>query len=109
MKRRELTTEEIKEGIEHRDALLHIRQILSTPSGQFFFKYLFRQLGVLDLPELGLEGPILYDTLGYLRSGRSIFKLASEANPTLAAGLLSEIEKERYEQVYAENGREERI
>jgi hypothetical protein len=95
-----LSQEDIKERLEHRDALLNIRSVLSTKEGRGFFKYLFNQFQVTQLPAIGLEGNELMECLGFLRAGNSIFKLASEANPVAAATLLAEIEKERYAQIY---------
>ncbi len=88
--------EEISERTEHRDALLNVRQILSTVSGRAYFKYLFKNLEVGQLPELGLDGLLLHDKLGFLRAGRSIFELAAEAEPMIAAQILAQNEKERY-------------
>lgn len=88
--------EETREAIEHRDVLLDIRVILTTPSGKNFIKYLFKNLGAVELPELGLSGDILMDKLGFLRSGNAIFKLVSEANANEAGQILATIEKERY-------------
>lgn len=104
---RELTPEEImeeelrKEAIEHRDMLLELREILATKSGRNFFKYLFKTLNVIELPAKGLENGDLMETIGYLRAGRAIFKLASEANADVAASLLADVEKERYAQLVA--------
>lgn len=97
-----LSQEEISERIEHRDALLHIRAILATDSGRQFFKYLFKQFEVTELPELGLEGNLHYEKLGFLRAGNSIFKLVAEADAHAAANLLAQNEKDRYVKLYAE-------
>jgi len=95
--------EEIKERIEHRDALIAIRDILTDSSGRFFMKYLFKHLEVGRLPELGLEGNILYDKLGFLRAGNAIFSLVCEANPQVASELLAENEKERHANLYGQS------
>jgi len=92
-----------REALEHRDMLMDVRGVLQTSHGQSLFRYLFRHFEVAGLPELGLEGAILHDRLGFLRAGQSIFKLASEANPVLAGQLLAEVEKENYEKLYREN------
>lgn len=96
------TQEEISEAIEHRDVLLDVRAILATPSGKNFFKYLFKSLDVVELPEIGLEGNLLMERLGFLRAGNSIFKLVAEANAEMAATLLAQTEKDRYAKIYAD-------
>jgi len=99
---RELTQEEIQERLEHRDVLLAIREILTTQSGQIFFKYLFKYFEIGVLPPVGMEGNILSDNLGFLRAGVAIFDLASEANPHLSATFLADIKKEKYERLRRE-------
>jgi hypothetical protein len=88
---------EIKENIEHRDVLLAIGAIIKTPEGIKLFSYLFKNLDVLELPLQGLEGNVLYEYLGFLRAGNSIYKLACEADFNIAASILSKLERERYE------------
>ncbi len=94
--------EDYAEAIEHRDALLDIRAILASASGLRFLKYLFKTLDVTELPEIGLEGNLLHDRLGFLRAGNSIFKLVAEANAEIAGDLLAKNEKERYAKIYAD-------
>jgi hypothetical protein len=96
---KKLTQEEIEEALEHRDVLLALREILATQSGQMFFKYLFKHFEIGLLPEVGVEGTLLHDHIGFLRAGVSIFELASEANPQLSAGILADIKKEKYERL----------
>lgn len=98
-----MTEEEIKEAIEHRDAILDIRAILATSSGRNFIKYLFKHLEVNELPQLGLDGPLLMDKLGFLRAGNAIFKLIAEANAQVAAELLAINEKERHAEIYSDS------
>jgi hypothetical protein len=98
----DISQEEIKERIEHRDAILNIRAVLATRPGKEFFKYLFKALAVGELPELGIEGTYLAERIGFLRAGNSIFKLTAEANFELAGLLLAEIEKDRYDELYKE-------
>lgn len=97
-----MTEQEIKEAIEHRDVLIAIKEIMAHPQGRVLFKYLFKHLEVAELPPMGLEGPLLMDKLGSLRVGNSIFKLACEAHPEVAAQLLAQNEKERYEELLAQ-------
>jgi hypothetical protein len=99
-----MTEEERKEAIEHRDMLLDLRAVLATVSGKRMFGYLFKHLGVCELPELGLTGDLLMDKLGYLRAGNAIFKLVSEADADISGEILAKVEKDKYAQIY--NGRD---
>ena len=103
MNKPELSAEEVRERIEHRDALLDIRAVLATTSGRNFFKYLFKNLEVGDLPPIGLDGALLNEKLGFLRAGSSIFKLVAEADAQQAANILALNEKERYARLYADS------
>jgi hypothetical protein len=94
-----LSDEDIKERIEHRDILLDLRSLMTTNSGRNLLRYLFKHFQVGNLPEMGLEGTLLADRLGFLRAGISIFDLASEANPEIAGTILAEIKKENYERL----------
>lgn len=93
--------QEQKEALEHRDVLLALRAIIQTEHGRKLFKYLFKTLQVNELPAKGLDGDILHDTLGYLRSGREIFKIVAEADADVAAKLMAEIEKDNYAELLA--------
>jgi hypothetical protein len=103
---RELSPEEIKEAVEHREVLNDICAVLATKSGRNFIKYLFKHLGASELPELGLTGDILMDKLGFLRAGNSIFKLVAEANHEAAGLILAENERWKNEQIYADEREE---
>lgn len=92
---------ERREALEHRDVLLSFKIILATEHGRRIVKYLFKSLQVNELPAKGLDGMELHDTLGYLRSGREVFKLVAEADADVAAKLLAEIEKENYAELLA--------
>lgn len=91
-----LTQEEVSDAIEHRDTLLAIRAIINTDHGRRFFKYLIKYYSPIELPPMGLDGPILHEGLGQLRAYNELFKLMSEADPTSAAQLLAENIKEEY-------------
>lgn len=95
----DLSSEDIREAIEHRDILLDIRALLSSSSGKNFFKYLFKHFQVGELPEMGLDGTMLADTLGFLRAGNSVFKLVAEADAEMAGRFLAENEKEKYDRL----------
>lgn len=103
MSNENLTPEEIQERIEHRDALLAIREISATKRGKDLLRYLIKNFDVGQFPDLGLDGALLHDRLGFLRAGNSIFKLISEANAVVAGELLAQVEKERSEKLYAES------
>lgn len=89
-----------KESIEHQDALLSIAAIIKTDEGRKLFKYLFKSLDVMELPEKGIEGFELHDYLGFLRAGNSIYKLACQAASESASDILAKIERERYDDKY---------
>lgn len=97
MNQPDTSVEDQRAAIEHRDVLLDIRAMLSTNSGRKFFKYIFKELGVGDLPEVGLDKDTLLENLGLFRAGNSIFALVSQADHAIAAQLLAEKEKEKYE------------
>ena len=75
---------ELKERIKHQNTLVDIRNILATESGKRFIKYLFESFEVGELPVQGAEGSFLFDHLGFLRAGNSIFKIVAQANPEVA-------------------------
>jgi hypothetical protein len=97
-----LSPEEYRAACEHRDALIDIRWLQATAHGRRLFKYLLKSLDAAQVPEMHLEGQRLFERIGFLRAGNSIFKLTAEANPKLAGELIAEIEKERYDELYGE-------
>jgi hypothetical protein len=97
------TQEEVSEAIEHRDALLDVRAILSTATGRRFFKYLLKNYSPIELPPMGLEGAILHEGLGQLRAFNELFNLISEAAPEIAAAILAETVKEKNEKLSKQN------
>lgn len=88
---------DVKERLEHRDALLAIAAFMATQEGKNFFKYLFKNLEVTTLPDMQLEGNVLHEKLGFLRAGNSIYQLACQAASDEAAKLCAQIEREKYE------------
>lgn len=84
------------EQLEYEQALKDIRAIASTTSGINFLKYLFKTLGVAELPEQGLPDKLMYENLGHLRAGKAVFELVSVANPDIAAAIIARLEKERH-------------
>jgi hypothetical protein len=97
-----MTQEEISERLEHQDAILALRAIMNTEHGRNFILYLFRNFEVAELPEQFLDGPVLFEKLGFLRSGKAIFDLACEADPTTAGALLAKVKKDRYDKLIAD-------
>ncbi len=91
--------EKRQENLEHRDVLLAIGSIIKTATGKKLFSYLFKSLDVAQLPDPNLEGNMLYENLGVLRAGSSIYKLACEADSEVAASILSKLERERYDKL----------
>jgi len=100
--RREISEEEKIEYLDRRKALMSIRTILDTEAGRVFFRFLFKEFEVGDLPPVGLDGSLLMDKIGSLRAGQVFFELAAEANPKVASAILAELKKEKYEKLYAE-------
>lgn len=98
-----MTPQEQKEAIEHKDVLEAIRDVLSRPSGRAFFKYLFKEFSVAEIPDVGLEGFILHGMLGHYRAGNAIYKIACEANAEIAGQLLAEKEKDAIDELYKES------
>lgn len=92
-----LTQQDVTDAIEHQNALLDLRAIFSTPAGKRFFRYLFKNFEVATLPPQGIDGPLLFEKMGFLRAGNSIFELASEADFQIAANLLAQNKKDEYE------------
>ncbi len=88
---------EIRERLEHQDALLAIGAIIDTKHGRALFRYLFKNLEVGTLPERFLEGNILHEKLGFLRAGNSIYQLACQAASDTTAQITASIEREKYE------------
>jgi hypothetical protein len=95
---RELSPDEVKAALEHREVLQDLKSVLASAAGRRLFKYLFKHLEVAELPMMGLEGLLLMDKMGFLRAGNAIFKLAAEADAQAAASILAEKEKELYAQ-----------
>ena len=91
---------EHQEMIEHRDVLLAISAVMQTKEGKELFAYLFKNFEVGTMPPQHLDGKELFECLGFLRAGNSLFKLVSEANSEGAASLLAKLERKRYEQTY---------
>jgi hypothetical protein len=102
----DINNEELKERVEHRDALLAIQTIMTSEAGRHFIKYLFKNLDVGELPEFGLSGELLMDRLGFLRAGNSVFKLIAEANSEITGQIIGLIEKEKYAQIEYDQVRE---
>lgn len=81
---------------EHEQMLIDLNFILQRLDGQRLFKYLFKHFGVLDLPPLNIDPDFRLDMMGYLRAGRALFEIASQANAQTAGLILAEIQKEKH-------------
>lgn len=92
-----------QELIEAHKVRLAITEVLKTDEGRRIFSYLFKTLDVLELPDQSLEGNLLYEYLGFLRAGNSIYKLACEADVEITASLMAKIEREKYDRLYERN------
>ena len=101
--------QERQEALEHRDVLLAIGSIIKNSEGVKLFKYLFKSLSVAELPDQDMEGKILYEYLGLLRAGNSIYKLVCEADSMMAASILSKLERERYDKLCEQHRLEQDI
>lgn len=82
---------------EHEMVLDHLSDLMKLDKGRTIFKYLFKSLDVGELPERGIHGDLLFETLGFLRAGKSIFDLCSQANHKITAEILAELKKEKYD------------
>lgn len=87
---------ERKEQQEYQDCILNIRAVLVTKTGKEFIKYLFKNLEVGDLPEFGMKDQILFEKLGFLRAGKSIYDLIAAADVDSAASILAQVTKEKH-------------
>ena len=90
---------EQKRALERGRALQGIQMAAATLNGRALLKHLFILFEVGKLPPAGLKNEYLLDMLGELRSGRKFFSLVSQADPTLAASILAEIEKEQNDEM----------
>ena len=90
-----------KEAVEHRDMLLNMKAILETEPGKNFIQFLLKSFDVGELPKKGVEGNELYETLGFLRAGQSVFQMVSQANDKIAGQILASIEREKYARINA--------
>lgn len=84
---------------EHKRIVDNIALVLATPPGKVLAKYLIRELDVAKQPELGLEGTMLSDKIGFLRAGSSIFNIFAQANPEVTGALLAQIMKEEQDEL----------
>lgn len=71
--------------------------ILQRIEGQRLFKYLFKHFGVSELPPLNIDPDFRLDMMGYLRAGKALFEIASQANSQATGLILAEIQKEKYD------------
>lgn len=96
----ELIQQDLKDRLEHREVLQAIDAISRTGPGMTFLTYLFKSFDVGTIPPIGVDGTFLHRELGRLDAGNSIFKIVSEANEMIAAGILAKIQKDRNDAYY---------
>lgn len=89
--------QENRDAIEQRDAQLNLKAILATTPGKSFIRFLIKNFDVGELPERGVEGSELYETIGFLRAGQSVFQMVSQANKKIAGEILADIQGDKYE------------
>lgn len=89
-------TEEQRERALNQIALQDVKRVLSTDYGQRFLKYLLESLDFGKYPEPGLSEALLFERVGILRAGYTIFELIAAADAELAGYLVGQIEKGRY-------------
>lgn len=96
-------TDKHQEIKEHETMLLDLGLILSTPQGQNFIKYLLKNFGVGDLPEINMPDKLRDDYIGFLRAGQSIFEIVSQADTIKAGLILAQIQKEKMDAFKTQN------
>ncbi|MGL4559103.1 MAG: hypothetical protein ACRCV5_16500 [Afipia sp.] len=94
-------SDELVEMREHADVIRAVHGIMQTRDGRNFLRYVFKNLEVAELPAIGMTGELLADKLGFLRAGNSIYKLAMQADSAIAAEILAQVEKDRYDELLA--------
>ena len=97
---RQLTDEERKEAQEHQEVLLAARAVIVTPQGKKLFKYFLKSFEVAQAIPRDLEPNQLHHFLGFHEAGTHFFKLLSEADSIIAGQLLTQVEKERQDEIY---------
>ena len=89
--------QELQDQLEHQNVLLALGVILKQKEGLQLFSYLFKNLDVACVPPQEMEGKDLHEYLGHLRAGNSIYKLACEADYSIAATITAQIERQKYD------------
>lgn len=83
------------ERAKHLKVLMDIRKLMTMPEGRTVFKYLIDAGGVADPPIVFPDEKLTYKYMGLLEFGNSIFKLLTQADPDVAAHLLTQVIKEK--------------
>lgn len=102
-KRQIRETKEQREMLDHRKAIEAIATILKMDAGRKTFEYLLKHISPVQLPELGLEGALMHDRMGFCRAGRSIYDLAVQADFKIAAEIMAKVEKEKLDEIAYED------
>lgn len=85
----------LHEGIENQKVKEAIVELLQDKPGQLLFRYFFKHMSPVGIPEMGLDVDTLRERLGFFRAARSIWEIVAAADPNMAAQLLTSIEKEK--------------
>lgn len=96
MDKKQLENKELREAYQHQQMLVEIRNVLVTPAGRVFIKYLLKEFDVCEVPVFGLSDEFLREKLGAMRAAHALWKVLCEADPDQAAKLLAQVERERY-------------
>ncbi len=88
-------TEEEKILAEKQDLNRHVKQVLSTPSGEKLFKHLFEVFAVGGRANPNLrEGDLIQETT-FFAAGNEIYQLAMRSSPQYTTKILIQMEEER--------------
>jgi hypothetical protein len=98
-----MSREEDKQAQEDKAALSALSVLIKNPDARIVIKYILKSLEVGTLPPQGLSGEILHDYLGFLRAGKSIWEMVSQADHVVAGLILAEIQKEKHDEFIKQN------
>ena len=91
------------DAMKKRKALRNLLVLIRQPEGREFFKYLFEEFAIGDLPPVGVPESVLYHDIGFLKAGQTIFELVAQADAHLASLILAELKKEQYDAITKNN------
>lgn len=97
-----------KELLEHESMLQDLGHVLKSEQGQAVFKYLMKHFGVGELPDINIPTNLRDEYIGFLRAGKGIFDIVSQADTIKAGLLLAQIQKEKYDDANTQNSNGQR-